>query len=99
LSKPKFVICLTKFVIDLTTRAGPTFSVGCARLSGRHIKEIAADERIIPISAKGRGLKMVRKLRRHAEGLTGEIVGVYPKVAFFIHCGGPQGHERLTGKR
>jgi hypothetical protein len=53
-------------------------------------------ERIMLISEKERDLKMGGKLRRHAEGLTGEIFGVHPKVAFFIHCGGPQGHYRLV---
>ena len=40
-------------------------------------------ERIILISAKGHDLNVVGKLKRHAEGLTGEIVGGHPNMAFF----------------
>ena len=59
LCKPKFVICLTKFVMDLTIRTCPIFNSGCTRLRDRHYKGNDVAERIIWILAKGHDQEMV----------------------------------------
>ena len=65
--KPKFVNCLTKFVMDLTIRTCPIFNSGCARLRDRHYKGKSMRLReSYGFQQKGMTRRWWEHLKRHA---------------------------------